>query len=156
MERTKILKFSLLVITLLVVWTSFNLSGQSDVESLKRSDWVLETLKISTHQEIIDHSGSYSFDSSLIRETAHVILYVAIALPLFLLSYASTKRIWVSAVITYLLVMGYALFDEMHQETIHGRGYEWLDLVLDFVGCTITVTISSVSLMIGRIFGRSG
>jgi len=129
---------------------SYNFSDQTDQESLLISDKVLVVLNLVNHDEILNETGNYLDYSRIIREVAHLVLYALIALPIFLLSFMITKRIWLSIIITYLLTMVYACYDEFHQEIIDGRGYEWLDIILDFIGCSLVALIGSLSLWIDR------
>lgn len=147
----KIINMILVMIAILTLAMSYNFSDQTDYESLKRSDWVLEKFQLVTNQEIADESGNYPYYSRLMREVAHVVLYIFITLSIYLAFYAATKRNFLSILFAFLVVMGYAWFDEIHQEQIDGRGYEWLDIVLDFIGCSICLFVAGIVTELNRV-----
>ena len=148
----KFIEILLLIFAVTIIITSYGFSDQTAQQSISISDQVLEALKLVTHDEVVNETGKYPLYSRIIREVAHLVLYAFIALPIFLLTFMRTKRIWASIIITYLLLICYAYFDEFHQEGVDGRGYEWLDLVLDFIGGSLVILVGSISLWIGRKF----
>ncbi|MEG1576903.1 MAG: VanZ family protein [Clostridium sp.] len=74
--------------------------------------------------------------NELVRDSGHVIVFLVIAILLSLLLRMYCVRN--SFLITMILCMLCAIFDEFHQDLFTpGRGYEFIDLVKDFCGSLV-------------------
>lgn len=146
----KLIRIILTVITLIVILTSVGLSGQTASESVSVSDKVLIILKIVPENEVIHKSMAYRTYSVIFREVAHLVLYSIITLPTLLLLYSWLKRLKFAVLLTIVVVMIYAFFDEVHQTYVLGRTFEYFDLLMDFIGCLLTVSIATVSIWVSR------
>lgn len=147
----KLHRIGLILLTLVILVTSYAFSSQTAVESLTVSDRVLVQLRLVSQEEVVNKIGNYNDYSKLMREVAHVVIFILITLCLYLMFFVWTKRNWLSVLLTLALVISYAYFDECHQRSIDGRSYQWLDLVLDFIGCTLSLLVASMVTILNRV-----
>lgn len=153
----KSLRIGLVLLTLSVLALSCILSGQTDVESLTVSDQVLVQLRLVSQENIEARTWDYQYYSVLIREMAHIVIYSLITGCVYLMIFSFTGRNGLSVLGTLILVISYAYFDEIyHQEAVAGRGYQWLDLVLDFIGCTLALLTASTVTMLNQYMMKQG
>jgi VanZ family protein len=147
---TKI-RITLLIIIVAIISLSFGFSAQTASESLTISDQVLIVLRIVTEEEALSHAPAYNQYSEVFREVAHAVLYSLITLPIFLFLYTWIKKLRVVIPLTFLLVMGYAILDEVHQLSVLGRDFEYFDLVMDAIGSLIVIGTASVVILMTNL-----
>lgn len=145
----------LLLITISTIVISFLLSEQTAEESLKLSDHLLVRLNIVSVKEVILETVKYRGYSTIFREVAHVALYSIIALPLFLLIYSWIRKLYYTLPLTFVILMMYAVLDEYHQIRVVGRAFEKFDLLMDLIGCGITIIVATVSIWVSQKIKKS-
>ncbi len=150
-KNMKSLRIILVVLTLSVLAISYILSGQTDVESLTLSDRVLVQLRLVSQENVEAKAWDYHYYSELIRQVAHIVIYSLITGCIYLACLGFTGRNWLSVLVAAILVVSYAYYDEIyHQEAVNGRGYQWLDLVLNFIGCALALSVASMVTLVNR------
>lgn len=84
----------------------------------------------------------------LTRKAAHVIEYMVLALLLVLALHALER--WQTAVLSLALAALFAVFDEMHQLFVDGRGAQVTDVLIDVGGIAVGVALGMAILTLIR------
>lgn len=87
----------------------------------------------------------------LVRKIAHILIYFILGILCMwaLVSYELKLKVKVFAALAICAV--YATTDELHQLFVDGRGFQYLDIFLDFCGALLGVlVVVGVYLMRGR------
>jgi VanZ family protein len=107
------------------VWMGviFWFSHQSGEESLAQSGLILNVLEALGLSKARLSQPEFIF---LVRKLAHFIEYSILG---FLISRVHLPFLW-----TAVLILGYAVSDEIHQIFVPGRGFAFMDMGIDFLG----------------------
>lgn len=126
------LKYLLLVVWMILI---FFLSAEGSSDSQARSGLIVGILKDSFNIDLAD-----SFLSFLTRKAAHIIAYFILGLLIYSIikTYQlTTKR---TIVLSIVLALFYAIFDEIHQLFVPGRSGEIRDVLIDTAAASVGVS----------------
>ncbi len=137
MKRTiiRIISMTLLILTFFAI---FNLSAQNGEQSGSLSNKVTtifinhfpytKNLSIETKQKLIEHT------EPIVRKLAHFSIYGLVGI--FIMTFMSTfqTRLYKKWIISMIVGVGYASFDEYHQSFVAGRGPSVIDVGIDSLG----------------------
>lgn len=114
----------------------FTLSQQGSETSAGQSGAVITTIKDSVGIEL---------PQVIVRKSAHIIAYFTLGTWALLTAIAYRFRLKKAAMISLLVVVVYAISDEIHQLFVPGRSGQWSDVLLDsmagLIGITLTLLI---------------
>lgn len=134
----------------------YTLSSEDGYASGQRSANVQEIIKENVHEYMDSteigqklHYGLQSLIEAIspdgnnwyqtIRDIAHFSLYFFLALLLYItFSIAGISRLWKS-ILSLLICLGYALFDEFHQSMVIGRISTMDDVIVDMCGTLMSL-----------------
>ena len=144
MKIKRIMYTTLLIIWMLVIFLFSNQNGNnSESTSNKVANFIIDVVEVITNKEISDDDrNSFVEDSRfIIRKTAHFTIYFVLGVLtcLTLTSYQINNRIVFSIIFCLL----YACSDEIHQMFSDGRTFKLLDILIDTVGASIGILITS-------------
>lgn len=112
----------------------FFLSGEGAHDSRSRSGAIVSILKDSLNTDLAE-----DFLSFLTRKAAHIIAYFILGLLIYnvvkIYKFTAKRTI----VLSVLLALFYAIFDEIHQLFVPGRSGEIGDVLIDTVAATIGI-----------------
>ena len=136
----KIIKFILIILCMTFI---FSLSADSGEASEKKSDSVIvkftETI---LHRKLTDEEKEKYIEKTvvLVRKSAHFTLYFILGLLIisFLKEFGLSKK---SIIISIIVVLLYAVSDEIHQTFIPGRSGEVLDVLIDTIGGSLSTVL---------------
>jgi VanZ family protein len=141
MKKKKTVRWILVVLWMLLI---FFLSGQPAVDSKALSSdtavWIVQIV-----EKICPDLEMQTTDiHSPLRKMAHFFLYFVLGI-FFTQALeekkGTGKKIWVRVVLACVL---YAMFDEFHQAFVPGRGAQWSDVLLDSIGSTCGIGLTSL------------
>lgn len=112
----------------------FLLSGEGAHDSRSRSGAIVNVFKDSFHVDLAE-----DFLSFLTRKAAHIIAYFILGLLIYSVvkTYKFTAKRTI--VLSVLLALFYAIFDEIHQLFVPGRSGEIGDVLIDTVAAIIGI-----------------
>lgn len=90
-----------------------------------------------------NHSLVYS-----IRKLAHIIIFAILQIIVFNAIMYNGKSILKSSIYSIIIVVLYAIFDEVHQYFTPGRSYQLKDVFIDTIGGSIGLIISYLVLLL--------
>ena len=93
------------------------------------------------------HSLVYS-----IRKLAHLTIFCILQMIVFGVMRHNGKNIFKSTIYSMLVVVLYAIFDEIHQYFIPGRSCQLKDVFIDTIGGSVGLGLSYVIILIKSIF----
>jgi VanZ family protein len=93
---------------------------------------------------------AFSKKDSMIRDYAHFSLFLGLGIFAFLLSRSYKLRL--SALLSMMFCILYALSDEYHQTFVPGRSFQLVDLYFDWFGSLTGIVIIALSIKIIIIF----
>ncbi|MDI9513037.1 MAG: VanZ family protein [Bacillota bacterium] len=76
---------------------------------------------------------------SLVRKTAHFLLYFVLACLLYIAAYFNVRSRIKTIVISGLVSIAYAITDEIHQYFVPGRSCELRDVLIDTSGAVLAI-----------------
>jgi len=126
-------KFAVWISVLIWMGVIFNFSAQNAEESSSLSQGISKIL-YNTISSLPGVKIELSLFHSLLRQTAHFIVFLILALLLinaFRISGLNFNR---SALYTFIFAVIYAALDEYHQSFVPGRTAELKDIVVDSLG----------------------
>jgi VanZ family protein len=126
-----------LVLVLIVMFTIFRFSSETDVKSSKRSDGlIIRTTELILNRKLTSNEKEIYLEKyvPIVRKTAHFTLYFLLGLTF--ISFLKEFNIDSKKLLLYtvLFVFIYACSDEIHQLFVHGRSGEILDVLIDTMG----------------------
>lgn len=144
MKIKRIIYTTLLIIWMLIIFLFSNQNGNNSESTSDRvANFIIDVVEIITNKEISDDDrNSFVEDSRfIIRKTAHFTIYFVLGILtcLTLTSYQINNRIVFSIIFCLL----YACSDEIHQMFSDGRTFKLLDILIDSVGASIGILITS-------------
>lgn len=131
-----------LILMLLVMIVIFVFSNQSVKVSHEISDAVAKSVNIPTTYDWQDASGIPLALGLTFRKYAHVCQFFVLGIA----TYVCFPKWWITLPVCY----GYAVFDEIHQFFVPGRGASFFDTVLDLIGVICAVF---VCVLFKKIYG---
>lgn len=145
--KNKNFLFSLFLVVFFMV-IIFLFSSQNVNESLSVSNRVSETLV--NFINFIDPSANLDVQNFSIRKKAHFFIYFLLAIvTLNLLSKTKAGKIE-AIVITIFICVCFAIFDEIHQGFVPGRGPQLSDVKIDSKGASLGIFVYSFASFIKR------
>ena len=150
----KILKICLFILTILLFSTIYHFSDRTADESNKDSINLLIKIGLVTEEDVENNTAQYRQLHIVIRVFAHFTLFALLTLCLYLFIYAMTKKIMVTSVITFIVVVAWAILDEKHQLLIEGRSFELFDIYVDAFGGLLTVTTATSVNIVNKIINK--
>ena len=144
MKIKRIIYTTLLIIWMLIIFLFSNQNGNnSESTSNKVANFIIDVVEIITNKDISeDDRNSFVEDSRfIIRKTAHFTIYFVLGILtcLTLTSYQINNRI----IFGIMFCLLYACSDEIHQMFSNGRTFKLLDILIDTVGASIGILITS-------------
>ena len=126
-----------LVLVLIVMFTIFTFSNETDTLSSKRSDGlIIRTTELILNRKLNSNEKEIYLEKyvPMVRKTAHFTLYFLLGLTF--ISFLKEFNIDSKNLLLYtvLFVFIYACSDEMHQLFVQGRSGEILDVLIDTMG----------------------
>lgn len=122
----------------------FVLSQQGNEASTSQSSAVISTIKDSFGLELT---------KEIVRKSAHIIAYFTLGTWALLTAIAYRFRLKKAAMISLLVVVVYAISDEIHQLFVPGRSGQWSDVLLDSIAGVIGISLTT--LIIHKVFTKS-
>lgn len=144
MKTKRIIYTTLLLIWMLVIFLFSNQNADNSQSTSDRvANFIIDVVEVITNKDISDDDrNSFIEDSSfIIRKTAHFTIYfiLGILTYLTLASYQISNKIIFSIIFCLL----YACSDEIHQMFSDGRTFKLLDILIDSIGASIGILITS-------------
>lgn len=144
MKIKRIIYTTLLLIWMLIIFLFSNQNADNSQSTSDRvANFIIDVVEVITNKEISDDDrNSFVEDSRfIIRKTAHFTIYfvLGILICLTLTSYQINNRIVFSIIFCLL----YVCSDEIHQMFSDGRTFKLLDILIDSVGASIGILITS-------------
>jgi len=135
-----------ILLIMLIGWMTliFCLSAQTATQSSELSGGLIDKILNVFGRELSQFEiAMIDFMQFVIRKSAHMFLYVVLAILVFLeLSTYAVKRIFS---ITSLISICYAISDEIHQYFVPGRSCELRDVLIDTFGVIIGIAIVKIA-----------
>ena len=92
--------------------------------------------------------------SIVVRKAAHFSMYVVIGSITMIVVYSFSKKVILSASLSFVFSVLYAAFDEKSQIAIDGRNGNLMDVFIDSSGALVAITILSILFFIGKTFKK--
>ena len=92
--------------------------------------------------------------SIVVRKAAHFSMYVVIGSITMIIVYSFSKKVILSASLSFVFSVLYAVFDERSQIAIDGRSGNLVDVFIDGGGAFIAITILSILIFLGKILKK--
>ena len=92
--------------------------------------------------------------SIVVRKAAHFSMYVVIGSITMIVVYSFSKKVILSASLSFVFSVLYAVFDERSQIAIDGRSGNLVDVFIDGGGAFIAITILSILFFMGKILKK--
>lgn len=153
-------KIICLVLVVLAMGTMYYFSSQEGNVSKMQSDKVVNmvdeirqevTIKdsklISIKDKVFNVLKRYGSKSYIIRKLAHFSIYACIGISLCLMLYVFTKRVFISATLSFIISALYAYYDEMRQLSVAGRVGSIKDVFIDSSGAITGIIILVVIIV---------
>ena len=136
----KIVKLILIILCMLFI---FSLSSDNGEVSEKKSDsLIVKVTETILHRKLTVEEKEKYIEKTvvLVRKTAHFTLYFILGLLVisFLKEFGLSRK---SIIISIIVVLLYAVSDEIHQTFIPGRSGEVLDVLIDTIGGTLSTVL---------------
>lgn len=146
----KYIRYLLLGGVILFGLITFLLSAQNAVSSTNLSDQLLVRLGLVDWKDIERYTVRYGIWMAIIRQLAHLMLYVVGTLPVYLFIYTFSEKLTKTAMLTIIAVSTYAFTDELHQLFVAGRSFQLIDLVTDITGVILTTVAVTAIIWISN------
>ena len=163
-------KFLCILLLFMSMGTMYYFSSQDGQTSSNQSNTVIEiideirekvTLKderlITLKNKVIDELRKYG-KSYVVRKAAHFGIYAIIGGVMMIMIYLLSKRVFLSASLSLLATIVFAIFDERRQLGIPGRNGNLTDVFIDGSGALLAIIILSVLFLsakgVGFVFGK--
>lgn len=145
-----------LVLTVAIMVGIFCFSAQSGEKSSSISmNMTQKVVSEQKNEELpkAELSKKYGTVETVIRKTAHVLIYTALGFCVFMTLYYSGKlhKMWVLFIVSLVFCIIYASSDEIHQLFVSGRSGEVRDVLIDSAGSMVGI---SISLIVRRIMDK--
>ena len=136
----KIVKLILIILCMLFI---FSLSSDNGEVSEKKSDsFIVKVTETILHRKLTVEEKEKYIEKTVVfvRKSAHFILYFILGLLVisFLKEFGLSRK---SIIISIIVVLLYAVSDEIHQTFIPGRSGEVLDVLIDTIGGSLSTLL---------------
>lgn len=136
----KIVKLILIILCMLFI---FSLSSDNGEVSEKKSDsLIVKVTETILHRKLTVEEKEKYIEKTvvLVRKSAHFTLYFILGLLVisFLKEFGLSRK---SIIISIIMVLLYAVSDEIHQTFIPGRSGEVLDVLIDTIGGSLSTVL---------------
>ena len=136
----KIVKLILIILCMLFI---FSLSSDNGEVSEKKSDsLIVKVTETILHRKLTVEEKEKYIEKTvvLVRKSAHFTLYFLLGLLVisFLKEFGLSRK---SIIISIIVVLLYAVSDEIHQTFIPGRSGEVLDVLIDTIGGSLSTLL---------------
>ena len=136
----KIVKLILIILCMLFI---FSLSSDNGEVSEKKSDsLIVKVTETILHRKLTVEEKEKYIEKTvvLVRKSAHFTLYFILGLLVisFLKEFGLSRK---SIIISIIVVLLYAVSDEIHQTFIPGRSGEVFDVLIDTIGGTLSTVL---------------
>ena len=129
---------------IVIYWLSDRPSTESSVQSGGLTMRIVNLMTQSSGLNDAQQMERTLYLEPYIREAAHVLEYVILAVLVLIAVRAFTSDCGRAALITVLVCFLYACTDEWHQYYIPGRAAEYMDIMLDTSGAAAAMLIYSI------------
>lgn len=122
----------------------FFFSQDSSVASTKKSDTViLDAVELLTHKKVPKSKREYYIDKYvfIVRKLAHFSIYLLLGILVFSLFKEYKYYNYKGIIYSIIIILLYAISDEVHQLFIPGRSSEVRDVLIDTIGGTTGIII---------------
>ena len=138
-----------LFLTVAIMIGIFSFSAQNGDKSSDMSMNITEkVVNEDNYEETAEKSLSKRQEEieTIIRKTAHFLIYTSLGLCAFMTLYYSGKvnKIWILFTISLIICIFYASSDEIHQLFVSERSGEVRDVLIDSVGSLMGITIAII------------
>lgn len=132
---TRYRRIFFMILSIGIMAAIFLFSDQPGDKSMQISESVTESLQLGK----TDGSHSYSSVQPILfslsaRKYAHIVLYAALGLGVFLCFLGCKWKMGRKAIFTFLICFLYACSDELHQYFVPGRTASFTDILIDSIG----------------------
>lgn len=161
-------KFIVIILLILSLGGMYYFSSQNGEISTKQSNSVIDivdeirqevTLKddklINIKEKIFNKLKIYGNKSYVVRKIAHFSIYACIGIAITLFIYLFSNKIFLSAILAFILSIAYALFDEYRQLSVDGRAGSLKDVFIDSMGALTGIACIFIILVMCRIISKS-
>lgn len=137
----RIIAWGLVLVWCLVIFT---LSGEEKTVSRQRSQQITATIERVVEKALDIKDVSKNMNRSLeyyVRKASHVLEYFILTLLIYnawILSGIRNNRRYI---FSFMMAISYAVFDEMHQAFVPGRGPMVSDVILDGLGILLALAL---------------
>ena len=138
----KVLKALLMIV---ILWIIFYFSSQNATESIASSNSIVDTFTniferfkdaniplINNLLKNVNTVDVYNFLRNNVRRAAHIIEFFVLYIAIYeLLKEFDVKK---AIILTLIICLGFAIFDELHQMFVIGRTCQFTDVLIDTAG----------------------
>lgn len=156
MSKAKCKKIIYLALVIMWMITVFSFSNQNGEESQKTSNFVTEIIvKILTHNQNISEAQKLNIienTSYIVRKLAHFSIYLLGSVLIY--NYINTFDIKTNKkfIISIMIGVSYAVFDEFHQYFVAERSAQILDVCIDSLGIITGIILISLIKKWGEVY----
>lgn len=156
----KIKAFRAVSVILTVIWmfVIFSFSAQNSEKSSNTSASVIERVVSAFYPGFNDMSDTEKTEKVealqfTARKTAHFLIYTVLGILAFLSVISYRKlRFCLRPAISALICLLYAASDEVHQLFVSGRSCEIRDILIDFCGALLGISVCAVITRFTKIY----
>lgn len=112
------------------------------------TDERLINIKDKIYNELRGYNKEY-----IVRKAAHFSIYACIGAFMLLVIYLFSKKVILSAVLSFILTIMYAIYDEKRQLSVSGRVSSITDVFIDSSGALLSIIFLSILLVTGKGIG---
>ncbi len=144
-----------LILTLSIMVGIFCFSAQPGEESSEISMSLTKRVVTEQPSEKITKSEIYKktdFVEVVIRKSAHFLIFASLGFCVFMTLYSSRKlnKLCIICIISLIICIIYAMFDEVHQLFVSERSGEVRDVIIDSAGSLLGVLLTFAVLKIRK------
>ena len=157
------MKKNILIILLIIsMGTMYYFSSQDGPTSTAQSNTVIQVIdkirdRVTLHNEklikinesIISELKKHK-KSVVVRKAAHFSIYAVIGGLAMIVMYSFSKKVFLSATISFIFSILFAIFDERSQLKVDGRSGNLTDVFIDSSGALLSIILVSILLLIGK------
>lgn len=150
-RKRTIFAFAICIAWLLVIFAFSDMNAQSSTSITNKALVVLDYIR--NNNAFINNIFNKLTENYpiffIIRKMAHMFVFCVLQMISFTVLRVTKKSFKKSAVLSILIVFGYACLDEFHQLFVDGRSGQFSDVIIDTMGGLIGLcTVSIVSFFV--------
>lgn len=154
MRKKKIKGLFFVILWLCVIF--FFSHSNSSVSTMHTNIAISKLTKLSEHNMFFNFvlnklTENYYLTYS-IRKLAHLIIFFVLQIIVFTVMRMNKKSILSATICSMLVVITYAIFDEIHQYFVPGRSCQLKDVFIDTIGGSIGLIVSYIFIILKKIF----